>query len=415
MAASDQAKINDKFTSDPLVARWLATVTDPGSRRVYISSIRTFFGWLGMGPKEFVQAILDDNRKGVLERENLALTKILEYHQYAMTEMPRRGHYSKKIVGKGISYNATKTHLTGVRSFLAHYGILVKLTGRYCLKPNGRDPHERMMLSIDQVRSLVSHARLPRDRAIVAFIAQTGVDLDTLVSLKYRTVKAALESEPPAQLDIFRGKASMPYFTFMAKDSIEAVKAYLKDLEHRGVELKPDDSLWLTEKSSKPLNEHNVGRALRSCAVRAGLIDKDDPYNIAGGHALREFFSSTLNDAKVPKNYIDEMLGHTPSQMDKAYFKKNMGVMKSEYARVQDAISITPVADAGAVSKLKEQFGDHIEAQILKNGVLEAKNTELERRLSAVTAIQEELQSEIRELKAKIDRIIGENVELRRP
>jgi integrase len=392
----------DDITKDPLVEKWLNTIQNQTSRTHYTAAAKTFFLWLGQTPTEFIKAVIVDGNKDILERQNLALSKILEFHNYAMTEMPKRGHYSKQIVGKGLSYNATKAILGGVRSFLGMYGILVKLTGRYNLKPRERNPNERLRLSTDQVRSLVTNARLPRDRAIIIFIAQTGCDLNTLLSMKYKTVKKALESEPPVQLDLFRHKAAQPYFTFMGVESIEAIRAYLQDLKQRGIEPEPDGPLWLTEKKSEPLTEYNVEKALRICAVKAGLINGGDPYNIAGAHALREFFSSALNDAKVPKNYIDEMLGHVPSQMEQAYFKKNAQVLREEYVRAQGALSLAPRGGGADVSKLKAEFGDHITAQILKNRQIEEKNADLENRLTAMIADNQSLKARLTNIESRL-------------
>jgi len=396
-------------SGDPLIQKWLSSVQNKNTQKSYYSAVKTFFGWLGQTPTEFVKAIIEDNKKDVLEKQDLARNRILEFYNYATTDMPKRDHYNMKIIGKGLSFNAATSLINGIRSFLTEFGIVLKFKGRHAMRQTERNPNERMKLNVDQVRSMLMHARLPRDRAIITFLAQSGCDLNTLVNMKYKIMQSALEkNEIPAKIDLFRQKAAIPYYTFIASDSIEAIKVYLGDLRQRGIELKPNDFLWLSEKGHNPLRELNVQKTLRIVAEKAGLIAEGDPFNIAGGHALREFFSSTLYDAKVQEKYIDEMLGHKPSQMDAAYFKSNPELIRAEYARCMDLLSLNPKINNGVLQKKIDLLVDERTKELEKSIVsLTQDNVALKQKMEQDQKAQEDRLKALEEALKDLKKIVN--------
>lgn len=383
---------------DQKIKDWLNAIQSENTKIVYSSAAKTFFTWLGQSPTDFINAIDEDNRKPMTERRNLARSKLLEFHNYATTKLPHRNG-GRNIVGEGVSYNAAKTMMGAIRSLLSEYGIIIKFNRRHIPKPKERSPFTRLRLNTAQIRSLLSNARTLRDRAIIITICQSGMDLNTLVSMKYKMVKAALEGqEPPVQLDLFRQKAAIGYFSFIGTEGIEAIKLYLQDLKHRGIELKDDDHLWLTDRNREPLSEHNIMKALRICAIKAGLINGEDAYNISGGHALREFFSSSLNAAKVPKVYIDLMLGHAQSDMDSAYFKADPQAIRTEYARAYDQLMLVPTGlQNGALrAKIDEELDKKTEGLIRSLEATKQKNAQLEERIRVLEGVVEEVRQKIK-------------------
>jgi len=340
-----------KIMGDPLVRKWLDDVPNKKSVQLYRYGMRTFFGWLGQAPTEFVRSCDEDARKDITQKQNVARSTLSNFFKYATEEMPRKDKRGE-VVGKGVSYNSAITMMTGVRSFLSQYGVSVKLSGRHEPKRTKPDPYRRMELTADQIRLMLANARAPRDRAMILVLAQGGMDLSTLCSMDYGMVKhAVMTGDVPLELNLVRRKTGQQYYTFLGKDALDAVRAYIADLRGRGVELKPTDGLWVAERGRIPLKPANVERMLKKVTVNAGIIDVDAGYNTAGGHALREWFSATLlNEGKMPRDFIDWMLGHEPSAMDDAYFKMNKKAIRDEYARCMGYLSVT-VAANGALQK----------------------------------------------------------------
>lgn len=92
-----------------------------------------------------------------------------------------------------------------------------------------------MKVGAEQVKALVDHARTPRDRAIILTLFQSGMDVSTLCSLKYGDVAEGLSKEEhPLKLKPHRPKTGVEYYTFLGKDAVAALKAYISDMKAEG-------------------------------------------------------------------------------------------------------------------------------------------------------------------------------------
>jgi integrase len=365
MEPEKKAQEKDDILQDSSVSNWLAGMQNATSRSQYGLYVKLFFTWLrGKNPEyktpsEFIAAADADLRKPMTERRNLARQRIVEFYEDLCTNVDRKDQ-SHKVVGKGLSYNSAKTRVAAVRSLLNEYGIVIKLERRHQLMRRSRDPFKRMRLTLDQVKAILSHARLPRDRAIIIALTQGGMDQDTLCSMKLKDVKGALAegTEFPWQLDLLRGKAGVEYFTFLTEEGANAIKIYLSDLRQRGIILKDDDPLWLSDKGKIPMTPHNIQAMLRVISIKAGLANGEDRYNVAGGHALREFLSTTLEAHGMPRSYIDAILGHTLDSMTRAYFEANPAAIKEKYKAAYEYIALTSSALGNGTlrAKIDEQL-----------------------------------------------------------
>jgi integrase len=149
-----------------------------------------------------------------------------------------------EIIGKGVSDKMAHFLVNAMRSFYATYDITVRMKGRHKL-PRPRVTNRRIRVGAEQVKTLVDHARTPRDRAIILTLFQSGMDVSTLCSLKYGDILEGLgKNECPLRLDLYRPKTGTEYYTFLASDAIDALKAYLNDMRSRGVQFGSDTAFF---------------------------------------------------------------------------------------------------------------------------------------------------------------------------
>ncbi len=119
-------------------------------------------------------------------------------------------------------------------------------------------------------------------------------------------------------------------------------------------------------------------------------------------HALRKFFASTLENAGMPKNKIDFMLGHTPNGNDFAYFKTDIESLKQLYIKYipfltfEREISIRSLdtKDAERLEKLEDE-NKKLKLEIqkqdsLKNNV-ETMKQEMDKRDETIEMMKEEM------------------------
>lgn len=345
-------KINDGIDKDPMVQRWLSQVSATSTKNNYIGAMRRFVELTKLTPSELIKEAYEDSVKNPVERQDIAARRVMEFYNWCKTEAPVRD-VNRRIVGKGFSDGGASIKAKAIHSF---YTKILKIDLGMSGKLNeGRKTNERIPLSTDQVRSLVENARTIRDRAMFVFAYQSLMDSDTITKLKAGEVLPHLDEEPPVMIKTYREKAHQNYYTFIGPDSVRLLKAYVNDLNHKGVELKDDDPLFITERKQgnkiAGVETATIQAAIKAAALKSGLIKKGSKWNAAGFHALREGASRILlHNAGIDKYYIDFMLGHKLSNMDSAYFGGDEEKLRAEYKKGMGFLAIS-VNGNGKASK----------------------------------------------------------------
>lgn len=132
-----------------------------------------------------------------------------------------------------------------------------------------------MKVGAEQVKVLVDHARGPRDRAIILTLFQSGIDVSTLCGLKYGDVAEGLaRNEHPLKLDLYRQKSGVEFYTFLGRDTVQAVKTYLADMRARDVQFQHGTPLFLKERGKEIMTTNLVQNMMRELVVKAGLVDE---------------------------------------------------------------------------------------------------------------------------------------------
>jgi len=323
--------MSEKRVSTPLEDRWINTIVRSNTRSNYTYAFKLYLEYTGKTAEELVDEAIEDQRRDPREKRGLPLTRILGFYEWLQKEYR-------------ITQNSAKTLVTAVRSFYSTFEIYVKLKGRSNL-PRGRVRHKRLILDPRQVLRLVNHTRTIRDRAIIVMIYQSGMDVSTLCSLEYQDVEKGLrERDHPLFLDMSRVKTEVDYFTFLGRDSADLLEAYIEDMMRRGFKYTPTTSLFWTEHEKRPLRPHAIQDSLRDSSIRAGFIQEDSPFNIAGAHALRESFSSILINDEVPDSIVDFLMGHVVGAMASAYKTVQFDKVRRIYLEREPLLSIYPTS-----------------------------------------------------------------------
>jgi len=387
---------------DSCAKRWIDGITKPSTRRYYKSALRIYVNFTGLSPSQLVDEALEDARREQRERQDVVVRRLLAFHSWLKMEygVRSRGQGEHRVVGKGVSEKVANTYVNVVRSFYDTFGISVKLKGRHAL-PKGKVKNRRIRVSAEQVRTLVDHARTPRDRVIILTLFQSGMDVSTLCSLKYGDVAEGLaRNELPLKLDLYRPKTGVEYFTFLGRDAVEATRAYIKDCEARGIRFTQETPLFLTERGREPVETHNVQNMLREVATRAGFITEEERANPRffspiSSHALRESFGSIMINSGVPDTVVDFWLGHSIGEMAEAYKAVQFESVRKMYSERERLISPFGAAGSGAeVSKLKRE--------------VEEGQKELQRLVVSLAARIRQLEEQFARLKREVDERLRE-------
>jgi len=352
--------------NEPSLVKWLGTTTRKGTRNIYRGAFKKYAQFTGMTSEQLIDEALEDAKKDIRERKDIVKTRLLQFYSWLKEEYPikSRGNGKHTVIGKGLSDTSASTAVGAIRSFYSTYEIYVKMRGRQSL-PKPKIVNKRMQLNTADIKLLVDHARSPRDRAIILTMFQGGMDASTLCSIKYGDLIKGLESkEHPIKLELFRKKSGIDYYTFLGHDAIEVLKAYINDMESKGVEYEDNTPLFLKQsikaRQFEPLYSGLVANMLKKIAIASGLVNdklNGKKFNPVSPHALRENFGSIMINKGVPDSIVDFWLGHAVSDMAEAYKGRRFEELKRMYAERESFISITaPSSDLKKFEKSNQEL-----------------------------------------------------------
>lgn len=355
--------MNDEVDwTDPPLQRWINEIQRDSTRTYYKTVWRTFAKYTKKTGTQLLREASEDMKKSPEDRKGVVLQRLLGFYQWLVNEYPvvqKVKGGEREVIRTGMRPKSAYTSVQVVRSFYGTFEINIKMRGKSRL-PRPRVYNKRMNLSTLEIKLLCDQARYPRDRAIILTLFQGGLDSATVCSIKYEDVKNGLANEEhPLKLELFREKAGVEYYTFLGKDAVGAIKAYLNDLKARGVGLRNNDSLFVkTLNSPRPqkMTTNLIQKILRDAAMRSGLVDSNlngKDMNPVSPHALREAFGSIMVNKGVPDTIVDFWLGHTLGEMAQAYKGVKEEELKRMYLEREQYISIS----APESGKYEEEIG----------------------------------------------------------
>ncbi len=397
------------------IERWL-TGSPYSTKANYLSSLKKYLRYRDMDPEELIDEIEMDRKKSMREQGEVEL-EVKKFLEWLRTDREKQtgGYRPKKTGEKGMSDKAISSILGAIRSFYRANGFTLNVETPKAVpkKKNRKKP-----LRADSIKKLVDHAPTLRDKAIILMMFQSGMDVSTLCSLDYGDVAEGLQTgEEPLPIHVVREKAHVDYVTFLGKDGIDALKAYLNKRRKKEGEIAYSDPLFLKHKygwneicenckaewnggdtcqqcgseTSERIVAHKyriapdlIQKMMRQVAVLSGVVSKERmeqaDMNPCRPHALRAAFSSVLKGQGVPYEVVEYWMGHTVPY-DAAYSNYTPGEMQEMYAEHSDALSINRATEQ--VKKLSKEMREHI-------GELQMENRRLQKKLDSMEQSKEQ-------------------------
>lgn len=323
----------------PSVERFLDRCRAKGLAKVTVSvwllGVRALCEALGCSPDEAVERI----RKG-----ELAPSEALERLSLALVDK--------------VSRNTLRNYLQGARSFLVANGVPKEAFEDF-EGPKVWISHVDRVPSRDELRLLLMNADA-RGKAMVAFMASSGVRINTLCELKLGDVDLSAEIPsvrvPPASEKERRG-----YTTFATPEAKRFLIAYLSQREDRGEELAPKSPLFAGRSGGK-LTHAAVWQILDRLFRKSGLKVRERGadqrrlrYEIHP-YVLRKWFKTRLEAAGLGRAFVEYFMGHRPAYLDASYFRPSLEDLRREYAKAVPELTI--MSDVAAEEYRKRQLLD---------------------------------------------------------
>ncbi len=270
-------------------------------------------------PSELIQESIAELKQGLLPVERKNTTYIAIYKKY----MSDKG-YAPKSFNLGIA---------AVRSFYKSYDIplsasIGKMKARKALPLR----ENQIFLAKDDIKKMIANAKNLREKAIILCMATSGMARNEIINLKIQDI--TIDDSGVSIVSVRREKSQVDYHTFVSPEAVQALRTYW-DERNRNPKTaikSSEDYVFVTYNNGNQVNGRTFVELFNLLGKQLGY-QNGNGYIKSRSHQLRKFFASTLENAGMPKNKIDFMLGHTPSGNDLAYFRTDVEALKKLYIK----------------------------------------------------------------------------------
>jgi integrase len=298
-----------------------------GSKEVYLNRLRRLCEWSNADPDRLV---------------NLPKRK-------AETLLQRFVDEAANLNRSRAYVNSTTKQL---RTFFRVNGKSLRLH-TFSIPPRYRKRNEYIP-TIAEVRAMVACAGSLRNRALILVAWSSGLRVSTLCALNFGDLADDLSAgHTSALVPVYPEmkkrlqdacKGNIPYYTFICREAVEALRAYLRDRSEKYGPIIPEAplfhaewNLWgRDERSSKRLGRRTVAKIIRQAAKLSGISQ----WTLITPHTLRKAFESVLRSPTIDGNRMDMatqqfFFGHIlPGSQDVYYDKGKTDYHRLEYEKL---------------------------------------------------------------------------------
>jgi integrase len=323
----------DKYLSD-----WVAECRAERTKYGYAAVMKAYCAFRDMTPTELLREAEADVKKPFEE-------KTLKHELIK---------YRTSLREKQINELTIKSYQAAIMSFFRFFGVsLPEIRNGGAKSANQKSEYDRKKL-----RELLSVCNT-RERAIFLTMFQSGLASNEISNLRMRDLDEVKEGITILKLQ--RQKSKTFFTTFIGRDGTQALNDYLKvrnegnlmpgrpDISKRAKVKKENDYTFVTWNSTKhvwgKITTAHISRYMFSACQKLGWEIKTEgikKYNPNRPHSLRASFSSILlNEGRIPKFFVDFMLGHALDGTDKAYFNAKKNELFKYYKEAEYLLSVS--------------------------------------------------------------------------
>jgi site-specific recombinase XerD len=216
-------------------------------------------------------------------------------------------------------------------------------------QPSRYRKREEWVPTSSEIHDMSLAAGSLRNRALVLALYTSGLRNSTLRALLYGDIREELEKNHEIikvpvypqmkKVDAAACKGNIPYYSFMPRESAEALRAYIDERKRIQGAIEDDEPLFCADSSNMTVEEKrhtsmlkkSLEASTKNAARNAGLAKWKDVYP----HCLRKAFESAIRNAGLDLKDQEFLMGHIlPGTMDTYYDKTKVEEMRRKYANV---------------------------------------------------------------------------------
>lgn len=357
--------MNKEWLNDPYVERWLTGLKKRTAQN-YKERFPQWLTFIGMSPTEMITKRMNDSISKDINERQFFEDKWRKYKEYLETKGNLRG-------------SSVTTDLTPVSSFFTRNGLGLALKKGDWKANVTQEPKKKIKLTLDDIKSLYTHARTLRDKSLLLVLSQSGFSEVDVSLFKVEHLKAIWDMPQTEHFYIEKCREKTGFGHEQATCiSYEALHDIREMLLERG---KPTEGyLFVSQTKGKGegIDTRTINEAMKVLAERTFDAEKAKEFNTK---ALRSFYNSALLRAQVqPQEIKDVMMGHDRGQ-SRGHYAYDEFTIKEAYVKAFEHLSINGIQSREDINKIKEGLNALIGKQQVEIENQKAETEQLNKRL----------------------------------
>ncbi|HYN44513.1 MAG TPA: tyrosine-type recombinase/integrase [Candidatus Limnocylindrales bacterium] len=309
---------------DPKTIQWFNIIDlSEKSQGTYLIYMKKFCSCVGKSPSELIKEAEDETRKGLLLSERKTFEYVTKYKQCIRDLAPK-----SQSLGMAV-----------VKSFYKTFDIQLSSSIKKQKKSIPKKENQNFLKKED-IEKMITYAQNTRDKAIFLCMATSGMGLQEVTHLRMSDI--SFGEDGISTISIRRKKSETDLVTFISPEATLALKEYIEE-RNRDPELEvkgKKDYVFVTYlngganggKKGGKISDRGFTKIFKDLGNELGY-DNGEDFVKTRSHALRKFFTSTLESAGFPKPKVDFMVGHTLKGVDLAYYNRDPVELKELYIK----------------------------------------------------------------------------------
>ena len=213
------------------------------------------------------------------------------------------------------------------------------------------------------VQEMLINVTRKRSRALVLFLASTGVRIGVFEDLKLRHMT---EMPNGCKGVLFYEGTNEEYWGFLTPEAAKALNDYLEERRKDGENLNPDSPIFrsdyllgsLPAKTLTVFGARGIIRRLVGSAVNRTKMGRR--YDKQTDHAFRKRFNTTLKlNQNINSNIAEKLLGHK-NGLDGVYFTPTKEALFGEFVKAIPELTISEeMRQKATIENLEKKLSEH--------------------------------------------------------
>ena len=235
---------------------------------------------------------------------------------------------------QNLAYGSINSQVCALELFFSMSDVILNWKKIKKMLPERKKALGDKPYTTEQIRIILKNTSNLKFRAIVSFMASSGVRAGSFEEMRIKDLKNYKDGCKSVKV---YADSRQEYYTFIHQEAIIALEEYFEYRRKKGEKITPDSWVFITSSNpEKPVNTHCIVSSLNQIVNKA--LDRkrtENRFETMTSHGFRKRFATVLkSNATINLSISEKLLGHsTTVRLDNHYFKPELEQLYDEYKK----------------------------------------------------------------------------------